>query len=48
MFCAAFLANLSNNLSYMFYTKFPIYFALVFWAILNHIFVLYVCEKYPM
>ena len=30
MFCAAFLANLSNNLSYIIYRKFPICFALLF------------------
>ena len=41
MFCAAFLANLCNNLSYILYRKFPIYFASVFSAILNDLFVLY-------
>ena len=48
MFCAAFLANLSNNLFYILHRKFPIYFALFYSAILNHIFVVYVNRKYPI
>ena len=48
MFCAAFLVNLCNNLSYILYRKFAICFASVFSAILNHIFVLCIYRKYPM
>ena len=36
MFCAAFLSNLCNNLSYMLYRKFPICFALRFLADLSN------------
>ena len=38
-FALHFLANLSNDLSYVMYRKFPIYFASVFSAVLNHRFV---------
>ena len=48
MVCAAFLANLSNNLSYIIYRKFPIYFASVFTAVLNHLFVQYTYRKFPV
>ena len=38
MFCAVFfLANLNNNLSYIIYRKFPIYFAFVFFYIFSYI-----------
>ena len=36
MFCAAFLANLSYNLFYILYRKFPICFALDFLANLSN------------
>ena len=48
MLCAAVLANLSNDLSYIIYRKFSIYFASMFSAVLNHIFVLYTYKKFPI
>ena len=42
------LANLSNNLSHTIYRKFPLYFASVFSAVLNHLFVIYTCRKFPV
>ena len=48
MFCAAFLANLSNNLSYIMYRKFPICFALHFLANLSNNLSCIIYRKFPI
>ena len=47
-FALHFLANLSSNLSYIIYRKFPIHFPAVFLAVLNHLFVLYTYKKFSI
>ena len=48
LFCSAFLANVSNYLSYIMYRKFPICFALRFLANLSNNLSYIIYRKFPI